>query len=194
MESTKMTIAKLLALVFVCSLAGVLGMRAARAEQPSPLAGEVKKIDGTAIDLAKYKGKVVLVVNVASRCGYTPQYAGLQKLYDTYKDKGLVVLAFPANEFGAQEPGTDTEIASFCSSKYGVTFDMFSKIVVKGPNKAAFYKALTENADPPGEVSWNFEKFLIGRDGKIIGRYKSAVAPDDAKLTGAIEAELGKSG
>ncbi len=189
-----MTIAKLLALVFVCSLAGVLGMRAARAEQPSPLAGEVKKIDGTAIDLAKYKGKVVLVVNVASRCGYTPQYAGLQKLYDTYKDKGLVVLAFPANEFGAQEPGTDTEIASFCSSKYGVTFDMFSKIVVKGPNKAAFYKALTENADPPGEVSWNFEKFLIGRDGKIIGRYKSAVAPDDAKLTGAIEAELGKSG
>jgi glutathione peroxidase len=104
------------------------------------------------------------------------------------------VLGFPANEFGGQEPGSDTDIASFCSSKYGVTFDMFSKIVVKGPEKAPLYKALTENATPAGEVSWNFEKFLIGRDGKILGRYKSAVAPDDAKLTGAIEAALGKAG
>lgn len=189
-----MTLAKLLALLALCLVAGVFGMRAARAEQASPLSGEVKKIDGSAVDLSKYKGKVVLIVNVASRCGYTPQYAGLQKLYDTYKDKGLVVLGFPANEFGAQEPGSDAEIASFCSSKYGVTFDMFSKIVVKGPNKAPLYKTLTEGATPPGEVSWNFEKFLVGRDGKIVGRYKSAVAPDDAKLTGAIEAELGKAG
>jgi glutathione peroxidase len=194
MESTQMTIAKLLSLFALCSVAGVFGMRAARAEQASPLSGEVKKIDGSAVDLSKYKGKVVLIVNVASRCGYTPQYAGLQKLHDTYKDKGLVVLGFPANEFGAQEPGSDAEIASFCSSKYGVTFDMFSKIVVKGPNKAPLYKTLTEGATPPGEVSWNFEKFLIGRDGRIIGRYKSSVAPDDAKLTGAIEAELGKAG
>ena len=189
-----MTIAKLLSLFALFSVAGVFGMRAARAEQASPLSGEVKKIDGSAVDLSKYKGKVVLIVNVASRCGYTPQYAGLQKLHDTYKDKGLVVLGFPANEFGAQEPGSDAEIASFCSSKYGVTFDMFSKIVVKGPNKAPLYKTLTEGATPPGEVSWNFEKFLIGRDGRIIGRYKSSVAPDDAKLTGAIEAELGKAG
>jgi glutathione peroxidase len=194
MESTQMTIAKLLSLFALFSVAGVFGMRAARAEQASPLSGEVKKIDGSAVDLSKYKGKVVLIVNVASRCGYTPQYAGLQKLHDTYKDKGLVVLGFPANEFGAQEPGSDAEIASFCSSKYGVTFDMFSKIVVKGPNKAPLYKTLTEGATPPGEVSWNFEKFLIGRDGRIIGRYKSSVAPDDAKLTGAIEAELGKAG
>ena len=186
-----MTIAKLLSVCALCLVAGVFGMRAARAEQASPLAGEVKKIDGSAVDLSKYKGKVVLIVNVASRCGYTPQYAGLQKLYDAYKDKGLVVLGFPANEFGAQEPGSDAEIASFCSSKYGVTFDMFSKIVVKGPNKAPLYKALTEGATPPGEVSWNFEKFLIGRDGTIVGRYKSAVAPDDAKLTGAIEVALG---
>jgi glutathione peroxidase len=194
MESTQMTIVKLLSVCALCLVAGVFGMRAARAEQASPLSGEVKKIDGSAVDLSKYKGKVVLIVNVASRCGYTPQYAGLQKLYDTYKDKGLVVLGFPANEFGAQEPGSDAEIASFCSSKYGVTFDMFSKLVVKGPNKAPLYQALTEGATPPGEVSWNFEKFLIGRDGKIVGRYKSAVAPDDGKLTGAIEAELGKAG
>jgi glutathione peroxidase len=189
-----MMIAKLLGLFALCSVCAVFGTQAARAEAGSPLTGEVKKIDGSAVDLSKYKGKVVLVVNVASRCGYTPQYAGLQKLYDSYKDKGLVVLGFPANEFGGQEPGSDTDIASFCSSKYGVTFDMFSKIVVKGPEKAPLYKALTENATPAGEVSWKFEKFLIGRDGKILGRYKSAVAPDDAKLTGAIEAALGKAG
>jgi len=193
-----MTTAKLLTMLLtgltVWSTGAMFAMALARADQASPLTGEVKKIDGTAVDLAKYKGKVVLVVNVASRCGYTPQYTGLQKLYDTYKDKGLVVLGFPANEFGAQEPGSDTDIATFCSSKYGVTFDMFSKVVVKGPNKSPLYKSLTESATPPGEVSWNFEKFLIGRDGAIVGRYKSAVAPEDAKLTGAIEAALGKAG
>ncbi|MFM8705626.1 MAG: glutathione peroxidase [Planctomycetia bacterium] len=167
---------------------------AARADQASPLAGTVKKIDGSEVDLSTYKGKVVLIVNVASRCGYTGQYAGLQKLYDAYKDKGLVVLGFPANEFGAQEPGTDGEIAKFCSSKYGVTFDMFSKIVVKGPGIAPLYKSLTESADPKGDVGWNFEKFLIGRDGKIVGRYKSGVSPDDATLKATIEAELGKAG
>lgn len=193
-----MTTAKLLTMLLTClsvwSTGAMCAMAVARADQSSPLTGEVKKIDGTAVDLAKYKGKVVLVVNVASRCGYTPQYTGLQKLYDTYKDKGLVVLGFPANEFGGQEPGSDTDIATFCSSKYGVTFDMFSKVVVKGPNKSPLYKSLTESATPPGEVSWNFEKFLIGRDGAIVGRYKSAVAPEDTKLTGAIEAALGKAG
>ncbi|MBM3954437.1 MAG: glutathione peroxidase [Planctomycetes bacterium] len=168
------------------------GPAAVTARADSPLSGQMKKIDGSAVDLGAYKGKVVLVVNVASRCGYTGQYAGLQKLYDAYKDKGLVVLGFPANEFGGQEPGSDAQIAEFCSSKYNVTFDMFSKIVVKGPGKAALYKTLTESANPPGEVSWNFEKFLIGRDGNVVGRFKSAVAPDDAKLTGAIEAELSK--
>ena len=193
-----MTTAKLLTMLLTClsvwSTGAMCAMAVARADQSSPLTGEVKKIDGTPVDLAKYKGKVVLVVNVASRCGYTPQYTGLQKLYETYKDKGLVVLGFPANEFGGQEPGSDTDIATFCSSKYGVTFDMFSKVVVKGPNKSPLYKSLTESATPPGEVSWNFEKFLIGRDGAIVGRYKSAVAPEDAKLTGAIEAALGKAG
>ena len=185
---------KTLVMLIVALAVATLLSSPVHADQASPLAGTVKKIDGKEVDLASYKGKVVLIVNVASRCGYTGQYAGLQKLYDTYKDKGLVVLGFPANEFGAQEPGTDKEIATFCSSKYGVTFDMFSKLVVKGPNKAPLYQALTEGATPPGEVSWNFEKFLIGRDGKIVGRYKSAVAPDDGKLTGAIEAELGKAG
>jgi len=185
---------KTLALLTMAIILGGLFSTSAHADQGSPLTGTMKKIDGTEVDLSKYKGKVVLIVNVASRCGYTGQYAGLEKLYATYKDKGLVVLGFPANEFGGQEPGTDAEIATFCSSKYGVTFDMFSKIVVKGPGKAALYKALTESATPAGEVGWNFEKFLIGRDGKIVGRYKSGVAPDDAKLTGAIEAELGKAG
>jgi glutathione peroxidase len=168
-------------------------VRAVAVEQASPLSGSMKKIDGTSVDLAGYKGKVVLVVNVASRCGYTPQYKGLQALYDKYKDKGLVVLGFPANEFGGQEPGTDAEIATFCSSKYGVTFDMFSKIVVKGPGISPLYKTLTEKADPAGDVKWNFEKFLIGRDGRIIGRYATRVSPDDGGLVQAIEAELAKA-
>jgi glutathione peroxidase len=186
---------KMLLMTIVALASGSLFTSAvARAESASPLAGSMKKIDGTPVDLSAYKGKVVLIVNVASRCGYTGQYAGLQKLYDTYKDKGFVILGFPANEFGAQEPGSDAEIAQFCSSKYGVTFDMFSKIVVKGPDKAPLYKALTEGATPPGEVGWNFEKFLIGRDGRIVGRYKSGIAPDDGKLTGTIEAELAKAG
>jgi glutathione peroxidase len=167
------------------ALGGAAGAKAA-----SPLAGEMKKIDGTPVDLSSYKGKVVLIVNVASKCGYTKQYAGLQKLYDSYKDKGLVVLGFPANEFGGQEPGSDAEIATFCSTKYGVTFDMFSKIVVKGPDKAPLYKSLTETATPSGEVKWNFEKFLIGRDGALLGRFDSGVAPEDAKLKDAIEAAL----
>ena len=186
---------KILLMVTVALACGPLfATSAARADQASPLAGTVKKIDGTPVDLSAYKGKVVLIVNVASKCGYTGQYAGLQKLYDTYKGKGFVVLGFPANEFGGQEPGSDAEIATFCSSKYGVTFDMFSKVVVKGPDKAPLYKALTEGSTPSGEVGWNFEKFLIGRDGRIVGRYKSGIAPDDGKLTGAIEAELGKAG
>jgi len=181
------------AMLIVALALGTVLSTTAKADQASPLTGMVKKIDGTEVDLAKYKGKVVLIVNVASRCGYTGQYAGLEKLFNAYKDKGLVVLGFPANEFGGQEPGTDAEIATFCSSKYGVTFDMFSKIVVKGADKAPLYKALTEGATPAGEVGWNFEKFLIGRDGKVVGRYKSGVAPDDATLKAAIEAALAKA-
>ena len=184
---------KTLVTLIVSLAVGSLLSTRVHADQASPLTGTVKKIDGKDVDLSAYKGKVVLIVNVASRCGYTGQYAGLQKLYDTYKDKGLVVLGFPANEFGAQEPGTDTEIATFCSSKYGVTFDMFSKIVVKGPGISPLYKTLTESADPKGDVGWNFEKFLIGRDGSIVGRYQPGTEPNDASLTKAIETELAKS-
>ena len=151
-------------------------------------------IEGEALPLKNFQGKALLVVNTASLCGFTPQYKELEKIWAEYKDKGLVVLGFPANEFGAQEPGTDAEIATFCSSKYGVTFDMFSKIVVKGAGKAPLYQALIESADPKGEVGWNFEKFLIGRDGKVVGRYKSGVAPDDATLKATIEAALAKAG
>jgi glutathione peroxidase len=184
-----MSIEKLLVMVVV-GFAFACAASAARAD--APLSGEMKSIDGKPVDLAGYKGKVVLVVNVASRCGYTKQYAGMQKLFDTYKDKGFVILGFPANDFGAQEPGTDAEIAEFCSTKYGVTFPMFSKITVKGPEKAALYKSLTDAADPKGEVAWNFEKFLIGKDGAVIGRYKSGVSPESGELAAAIEAALAK--
>ena len=165
---------------------------AASARADLPLAGTMKSIAGTDVDLASYQGKVVLVVNVASRCGATPQYAGLQSLYDKYKDKGLVVLGFPANDFGAQEPGSDEQIKEFCSTKYAVTFPMFSKITVKGAGKPKLYQVLTETADPSGEIGWNFEKFLIGKDGKVAGRFKTRVSPDDPELVAAIEAALAK--
>ena len=184
-----MSIEKLLVMVVV-GFAFACAASAARAD--APLSGEMKSIDGKPVDLAGYKGKVVLVVNVASRCGYTKQYAGLQKLYDSHKDKGFVILGFPANDFNAQEPGSDAEIAQFCTKNYGVTFPMFSKITVKGAGKSPLYTALTEAADPKGEVAWNFEKFLVGKDGAVIGRFKSGVAPDDAKLVQAIEAALAK--
>jgi len=152
----------------------------------------MKSIDGKDVDLGSYQGKVVLVVNVASKCGATPQYAGLEALYDKYNDKGFVVLGFPANDFGAQEPGSDDQIKTFCSSKYDVSFPMFSKITVKGDGKPQLYKVLTETADPAGDIGWNFEKFLIGKDGKIVGRFKTPVAPDNPALVEAIEAELAK--
>lgn len=184
-----MTIEKLCMVMAVVAFAMVA---APRANAATPLAGEMKTIDGTVVDLASYKGKVVLIVNVASRCGATPQYAGLQKLYDTYKDKGLVVIGFPANDFGGQEPGSDPQIAEFCSSKYGVNFPMFSKITVKGPAKSPLYKTLTESADPPGEVAWNFEKFLVGKDGEVAARFKTGVQPSDAAFIAAVEAALAR--
>jgi glutathione peroxidase len=171
--------------ILCCQLAAARFVAAA-----SPLTGTMTAIDGSPVDLASFDGKVVLVVNVASRCGATPQYAGLQKLYDTYKDRGLVVLGFPANDFLGQEPGTDAQIADFCSSKYHVTFPMFSKITVKGANMPPLYKTLTESADPPGAIGWNFEKFLIGRNGAIVGRFKTRVAPDDPAVITAVEAAL----
>jgi len=165
---------------------------AASARADLPLFGTMKSIDGTDVDLGSYQGKVVLVVNVASRCGATPQYEGLQALYEKYKDKGFVVLGFPANDFGAQEPGSDDQIKEFCTSKYDVTFPMFSKITVKGADKPKLYQVLTETANPAGDIGWNFEKFLIGKDGKVAGRFKTRVSPDDAALVAAIEAALAK--
>ena len=162
----------------------------ARAE--SPLSGTMKSIDGSDVDLGSYRGKVVLIVNVASRCGATPQYAGLQDLYEKYQDQGFVILGFPANDFGGQEPGSDEQIMEFCTSKYDVSFPMFSKITVKGGDKAKLYAVLTETSDPSGEIGWNFEKFLIAKDGSIAGRFKTRVAPNDPAVVAAIEAELAK--
>jgi glutathione peroxidase len=147
----------------------------------------LNSIDGKPAPLAAYKGKVVLVVNVASRCGYTPQYTGLEALYEKYKDKGLVILGFPANNFGAQEPGTDEEIKTFCSSKYNVTFPMYSKISVKDDDIAPLYQYLTKEK---GAVKWNFTKFLAGKDGKVIQKFDSAVKPDSPELLNAIESAL----
>jgi glutathione peroxidase len=147
-------------------------------------------LNGTPTPLANFKGKVMLVVNVASQCGYTYQYEGLQKLYMKYKDQGLVVAGFPANNFGAQEPGTNEEIGAFCKSKFGVTFPMFSKISVKGADKAPLYQFLTANPKTPGEIPWNFTKYLVDRDGKVLARFDAPVEPMSKELTSAIEAAL----
>lgn len=148
---------------------------------------ELKDITGKSVKLEAYKGKTVLVVNVASQCGYTPQYEGLQALYSKYKDQGFVILGFPANNFGSQEPGSDEEIKTFCSTKYNVTFPMFSKISVKGGDQHPLYQALTAEG---GQVSWNFNKFLIDRNGKLVKRYDSNVEPESSTLTEAIETSL----
>lgn len=156
---------------------------------------KAKTIDGKTVDLEDYEGKVVLIVNTASRCGLTPQYAGLQQMYKKYEEKGFVVLGFPCNQFGRQEPGTDSEIKEFCSSKYDVSFPMFSKIDVNGGEAAPIYKFLTSQDTKPagkGDISWNFEKFLIDRDGQLVGRYSPRTRPSDADLVKAVESELGK--
>lgn len=149
----------------------------------------LKTIDGKETTLGAYKGKVLLVVNVASKCGYTPQYAGLQALYDKYKDRGLVVVGVPANNFGGQEPGTDEEIKTFCSRNYNVTFPMMSKVSVKGEDKIMLYQHLTQ-ATGGAEVKWNFTKFLIDKNGNVLSRFESKVTPDSPELTGAIEKAL----
>ena len=153
----------------------------------------MKSIDGKDVKMEEYKGKVLLLVNVASQCGYTPQYEGLQKVYTKYQDKGFVVLGFPANNFGGQEPGSNEEIKTFCSTKYNVTFPIFSKISVKGSDKHPFYRFLTEkstNPDSAAEVAWNFNKFLVDKNGKVVAKYDSGVAPESAELTAAIEKAL----
>ncbi len=153
----------------------------------------MKGIDGKDVALADYKGKVLVVVNVASKCGFTSQYDGLEKLYEKYKERGVVVLGFPANNFMGQEPGTDAEIAQFCSTKFGVSFPMFSKISVKGDDIHPLYQYLTGKATAgefAGDISWNFNKFVIGRDGRIVARFGSRTKPDAAELVAAIDKAL----
>lgn len=165
----------------------------ARAKTGSFYDFKMKTIDGEEVSLEKYKGKVLLVVNVASRCGYTPQYEGLEKLYKEYKGKGFEILGFPANQFGGQEPGSDQEIKAFCTATYDVTFPMFSKIIVKGEGIHPLYQWLLDNADRHDDIEWNFSKFLISKDGKVLHRYKSAVTPQSDELKKDIDAALAQS-
>ena len=145
-------------------------------------------IEGKAAPLAAYKGKVLLLVNVASQCGYTPQYKGLESVYEKYRNQGLVVLGFPANNFGAQEPGSNEEIKTFCSRNYNVSFPMYSKISVKGGDQDPLYRYLTSQSG--GDIKWNFTKFLVDRNGKILARFESGVEPESAEITKAIEQAL----
>jgi glutathione peroxidase len=155
----------------------------------------MKRLGGKEVSLSQYQGKVLLMVNVASQCGLTPQYAGLESLHKKYASQGLAVLGFPANEFGAQEPGSNEEIAQFCKANYGVDFDMFAKVVVKGEGQCPLYQHLTSKQTNPkfgGPISWNFEKFLIGRNGQIVARFAPDVEPESEEVVKAIEAELAK--
>jgi len=152
----------------------------------------VKTIDGKEVKFADYQGNVLLIVNVASKCGYTPQYTGLEQLNKDYGSKGLKVLGFPCNDFGAQEPGTNEEIGQFCQTNYGVEFDMFDKVHAKGGEKHPLYETLTSSVEPKEDVAWNFEKFLVDKKGNVVARYKSGVTPTSSELTQAIEAELAK--
>lgn len=163
-------------------------------KMPGVLGYTMDSITGEPVELSKYEGKVVLIVNVASKCGYTKQYADLQALHEKYAERGLAILGFPCNQFKGQEPGTEAEILEFCRSNYGVSFDLFEKVEVSGENAAPLYRYLTSDEVPiedKGEVKWNFEKFLVDREGKVIARYRSKVVPTGEEMVAAIEAALG---
>jgi glutathione peroxidase len=184
-----------LCLATVALLASMSVLAAANKEEAvkGPLQFKMKDIDGKEVALSDYKGKVVLIVNVASKCGNTPQYKTLEALYEKNKDAGLVIIGVPANEFGKQEPGTDAEIKEFCTSKYNVTFPMMSKVVVKGDGIAPLYKFLTEKETNPnfaGPITWNFEKFLINRKGEVVKRFTPKTKPDSEDVMKAVKAEL----
>ncbi len=180
---------------FALVLAAATPLLAEAPAEKSALDHKVKTITGKEVDLNDYKGKVLLVVNVASRCGRTPQYKDLQALHEKYGEKGLKVMGFPCNQFGKQEPGTNAEVLEFCKDRYNVTFDMFSKIDVNGEEAHPFYKHLTSVPAKPkgaGDVGWNFEKFLISKEGKVVGRYSSRTSPSSPLVKAQIEAELKK--
>lgn len=153
---------------------------------------KVKTIAGSDKQLGEYAGKVLLIVNLASKCGYTPQYKGLEELNHKYSDAGLRVLGFPCNDFGAQEPGTNSEIVEFCTTKYGVSFELFDKVHAKGSEQHPLYAKLTSSVDPKGDVSWNFEKFLVNKQGEVVARFRSSVGPESPELIAAIDRELAK--
>jgi glutathione peroxidase len=180
-------------------LAGVVAaaVASAKADESAPAAlnFKMKNISGQEVDLAKYKGKVLLVVNVASECGLTPQYEQLEALHEKYADKGLAIVGFPCNQFGQQEPGSNAEIAEFCQANYKVKFDLFSKIDVNGENAAPLYKHLTAVDTQPqksGQIQWNFEKFVIGKNGEVVARFAPRTSPDSPEVIQTIEAELAK--
>lgn len=182
-----------------CVVAAAFMMLAVHAddqkEADSVLDFTVKDIDGQEVNLDKYQGNVLLIVNVASKCGLTPQYEQLEALHEKYADRGLRILGFPANNFGQQEPGTDAEIKAFCTTKYQVGFDMFSKVSVKGDDIAPLYKFLTAENEPfAGDIQWNFTKFLVDRDGKVIARFEPKTTPDAEEVIQAIESALGETG
>ncbi len=164
---------------------------------PAPLSFTMTDLAGDEVSLGKYRGKVVLIVNTASKCGLTPQYKALQAMHEKYGEQGLAILGFPANDFKNQEPLSNTQIAEFCQTNYGVTFDMFAKIAVTGPDKHPLYKVLTETRNDhvaPGEIRWNFEKFLLDRNGEIVHRFAPKITPDAEEVVSAIETELAKTG
>lgn len=177
---------KLVLCLMICAVALMAG-------EKSVYHFTLNTIDGQPAPLAAYKGKVVLLVNVASRCGYTPQYTALESTYEKYKDRGFVIVGIPANNFGGQEPGTNAEIKTFCTSKYNVTFPMMSKVSVKGEDTTPLYQFLTDKTTHPqtgGEIKWNFTKFLVGPNGHVITRFEPEVTPDAPEVTSAIEKAL----
>lgn len=188
---------KVLSWVVLATVVMVGTARADEGEKWGPaLRFKMAALDGQEVDLSRYAGRVVLVVNVASKCGLTPQYQELQALHQRFADQGLAVLGFPCNQFGGQEPGTADEIRDFCQSNYGVTFDLFSKVDVNGDGACPLYKYLTRLDTQPvgaGDISWNFEKFLIGRSGTVVARFAPRTKPDDAAVVELIESELAKA-
>jgi glutathione peroxidase len=180
--------------IFIMAFASSLSAHGA-SQDKSPLEFKMESLTGDEIDLAKYQGKVLLIVNVASKCGLTPQYEQLQALHDKYADQGLAILGFPCNQFRGQEPGTATEIAEFCKKNYGVSFDMFAKVDVNGEEACDLYKLLTSTDTKPagpGDISWNFEKFVVNRDGEVIARFAPRTIPDADDVVEVLEAELKK--
>jgi len=180
---------KLLVLLVLLALLGT----AAMAKEKTIYDFTLNSIDGQPTPLSTFKGKIVLLVNVASRCGYTPQYAALESVYEKYKGRGFVIVGIPANNFGGQEPGSNEEIKTFCTAKYHVTFPMMAKVSVKGSDITPLYQFLTDKTalpDTGGEIGWNFTKFLVGPDGKVLARFESKVEPNSEQLTSAIEKAL----